>query len=156
MKNTLVNGDSVLLLSNTFYHNPQQGDIIVASKDSFQNGKCIVKRVIATEGQIVDIDFDNRLVYVDGKPLDESYAFFRDSDLGPMVQQGVSFPLKVADGCIFVMGDNRNDSMDSRHLEIGLIDEREIMGKAIFLLWPGAGTEDYPAKFDILRIGGIG
>ena len=153
MNSTLVDGDSVLLLSNTFYHNPEQGDIIVASKDSFRGGECIVKRVIATEGQLVDIDFENRIIYVDNKPLEESYVFFRDGDTGPMIQQGVTFPLRVDDGCVFVMGDNRNESMDSRHPDIGLIDEREILGKAIFLIWPGTDFGRTPVDYS--RIGGF-
>ena len=67
MNQTLLDGDMLLLASNTIYHNPRQGDIIVASKDSFRDGECIVKRVIATEGQLVDIDFERRIVYVDGQ-----------------------------------------------------------------------------------------
>ena len=66
MENTLQNGDYLLLLGGVLYNEPQQGDIIVASKDSFENGVPIVKRVIATEGQTVDIDFMNGIVYVDG------------------------------------------------------------------------------------------
>ena len=66
MNMTLLDGDYLLLLSNTFYHEPKQGDIIVVSKDSFDNGAAFVKRVIATEGQTVDIDFDQAIVYVDG------------------------------------------------------------------------------------------
>ena len=71
MKMTLLDGDYLLLLSNTFYHQPKQGDIVVISKETFDNGKPIVKRVIATEGQTVDIDFENSIVYVDGVALQE-------------------------------------------------------------------------------------
>lgn len=147
MNQTLVDGDRMILVSGIFYRNPQQGDVIVASKDSFRDGECIVKRVIATEGQTVDIDFANRIVYVDGVALEESYVYFADGDTGPMIQEGVTFPLVVQEGCVFVMGDNRNDSKDSRSPQIGLIDCREILGKAIFLLWPGDGNYS--------RIGGI-
>ena len=70
MNNTLMDGDWLLLLGNVFYTDPEYGDIVVASKDSFKNGEPIIKRVIATEGQIVDIDFENGIVYVDGLPLE--------------------------------------------------------------------------------------
>lgn len=153
MNQTLVDGDMLFLVSNTVYHNPKQGDIIVASKDSFRNGECIIKRVIANEGQTVDIDFENRTVYVDGTPLEESYAFFAEDDHGPMIQEGLEFPKTVPEGCVFVMGDNRNDSQDSRSPSIGFIDEREILGKAIFLLFPGTDEGNRPADYS--RIGGL-
>ena len=73
MYSTLWDGDYLLLLSNVFYHEPEQGDIVVISKESFDHGKPIVKRVIATEGQTVDIDFDLGIVYVDGEALEENY-----------------------------------------------------------------------------------
>ena len=71
MYDTLIDGDYLLLVSNLFYHDPQYGDIIVASKESFDDGKPIIKRVIAVEGQTVDIDFDAGIVYVDGTALEE-------------------------------------------------------------------------------------
>ena len=132
MNNTLIDGDWLLLLGNVFYKDPQPGDIIVASKDSFDDGKPIIKRVIATEGQEVDIDFDSGIVYVDGEKLDEPYT-----NTATNLNEGVEFPLVVDKGCIFVMGDNRNVSKDSRSAEIGLIDCREVLGKAIFLFFPG-------------------
>ena len=137
MNNTLLDGDYLLLLSNTFYHDPQYGDIIVASKESFDNGAPIVKRVIATEGQVVDIDFVKGIVYVDGVALDEPYTMTPTN-----VQEGVSFPLTVEEGCLFVMGDNRNGSKDSRHPEIGLVDKREVLGKVFFLFIPGTNGTD--------------
>ena len=132
MNDTLVDGDWLLLLSNVFYNDPKRGDIIVASKDSFKNGTPIIKRVIATEGQTVDIDFQLGVVYVDGEALDEPYTLTPTN-----MFEGVSFPLTVSNGCIFVMGDNRNESKDSRSTEIGLIDDREIIGKAVFIMIPG-------------------
>ena len=75
MYDTLWDGDYVLLLSNTFYKNPEYGDIVVISKQGFDNGKPIIKRVIATEGQSVDIDFDAGIVYVDGVALREDYTY---------------------------------------------------------------------------------
>ncbi len=151
MNQTLVDGDRLLLIGRVLYHTPKQGDIVVASKDHFRNGENIIKRVIATEGQTVDMDFENRVVYVDGKPLQESYVYFADEDRRPMIQEGITFPLVVDEGCVFVMGDNRNDSMDSRSAQIGLIDCREILGKAIFLIIPG--TNGGKVAADYTRIG---
>ncbi len=149
MYGTLVDGDRLLLLSNVLYQNPQQGDVIVASKDSFKNGECIIKRIIATEGQTVDIDFITGAVYVDGYLLEESYI-----SSPTMLPEGVRFPLTVDAGCVFVMGDNRMDSLDSRHPSVGLIDEREILGKAIFILIPGSDHGQSDPDFD--RFGVIG
>jgi len=136
MKNTLFHGDYIILLNNTFYTEPKQGDIIVASKDSFKDGEPIIKRIIATGGQKVDIDFNKGIVYVDGVALDEPYT-----RTGTNLQEGVYFPLTVEEGCVLVMGDNRNESKDSRNPEIGFIDEREILGRAIFLLFPGKSDQ---------------
>jgi len=148
MKQTLIDGDYLLLLSNVFYREPQPGDIIVASKDSYDNGSAIIKRVIATEGQIVDIDFEHGIVYVDGLPLEEPYI----NNLTTR-QEGILFPLIVEEGCIFVLGDNRDVSKDSRHPEIGLIDTREVLGKALFLMVPGVDEETEHRDFD--RTGAI-
>lgn len=152
MTNTLKDGDYLLVLSNVFYQNPKQGDIIVASKDSFDNGAPIVKRVIATEGQTVDIDFALGIVYVDGVALDEPYTRTPTT-----LQEGVEFPLVVEEGCIFVLGDNRNDSRDSRYPGIGQIDKKEVIGKVIFLFLPGTNGEDIYGnpneKRDFSRIG---
>ena len=148
MYGTLWDGDWLLLISNVFYQDPQQGDIIVASKDSFNDGEAIIKRVIATEGQIVDIDFNAGIVYVDGKPLDEPYTYTPTN-----YPEGVAFPLLVKDNCIFAMGDNRNASKDSRHPDIGLIDKREILGKAIVLVFPG--TNGGTKARNLSRIGAL-
>ena len=138
MNSTLVDGDWLLLLGNVLYSEPKAGDIIVASKDSFDDGSPIIKRVIAVEGQTVDIDFVSGIVYVDDVPLDEPYTLTPTNMSG-----GVEFPLTVDKGCLFVMGDNRNLSKDSRSVEIGLVDCREVLGKAIILFVPGnnAGLE---------------
>ena len=149
MYNTLVDGDYLLLISSTFYHQPQQGDIIVASKDTFDDGKPIVKRVIATEGQFVDIDFSTGTVYVDGVALEEDYTYTKTT-----LNEGVSFPLRVEKGHVFVLGDNRARSRDSRSPDIGQIDHREILGKAIFLFMPGTNGGNDPLDFS--RIGVLG
>ncbi len=146
MKDTLVDGDYLLLLSSTVYGQPQCGDIIVASKDSFDNGEPIIKRVIATEGQIVDIDFATGVVYVDNVPLQESYV-----KTSTTLDEGTQFPLEVEKGCVFVLGDNRNSSQDSRSPSIGQIDTREILGKAILLFLPGTEKGEVPRDFG--RIG---
>lgn len=146
MNPTMVDGDYLLLLSNVFYRNPQQGDVIVACKDDFKDGEPIIKRVIATEGQTVDIDFEAGIVYVDGQALQEPYT-----NTPTNLQEGMSFPLVVDEGCLFVMGDNRNSSKDSRNPEIGLIDRREILGKAIFLAFPGGNQGTVPRDYS--RIG---
>ena len=137
---------SLILLSNTLYRSVKTGDIVVVSKQSFENGTPIVKRVIATEGQTVDIDFDAGTVSVDGVVLDEPYT-----NTPTNRQEGMTFPLTVSEGCIFVMGDNRNDSKDSRSTEIGLVDTREVLGKAVFLFLPGNNQGQEKANFK--RIG---
>ena len=148
MKDTLIDGDVLFLVSNVFYTHPKRGDIIVASKDSYDNGTPIIKRVIAVEGQEVFIDFENGVVKVDGIVLEEPYIRTLTTN-----DEGVQFPVTVPEGCVFVLGDNRENSMDSRSHVIGMIDKREILGKAIFLAIPGSagGT----VKRDLSRVGGV-
>ena len=148
MYNTLSDGDYLILISRVFYREPEHGDIIVASKESHENGAPVIKRVIATAGQIVDIDFDAGVVYVDGEALEEPYAYTATN-----VKEGMAFPLMVEENCIFVMGDNRNRSKDSRHPDIGMIDKREILGKAVFLVFPGMDMETFSRDFN--RIGAL-
>lgn len=148
MKQTLVDGDYLLLLSNTFYREPQRGDIVVISKKSFDDGKPIVKRVIATEGQTVDIDFEAGIVYVDGAALEEPYI-----NSPTHLDEGTRFPLTVAEGCIFVLGDNRGVSRDSRSPAIGQIDKREVLGKALYMILPG--TDDGSVGRDFGRMGAV-
>ncbi len=153
MNNTLFDGDYLLLVGDALYREPKHGDVIVASKESFENGAPIVKRVIAKEGQWVDIDFTAGVVYVGDQrdnmlPLDEPYTLTPTN-----IQEGVVFPLQVQPGCIFVMGDNRNDSKDSRNPEIGMIDCREVLGKVVFLFFPGTNGGEYVRDFS--RIGGV-
>ena len=148
MRMTLIDGDYLLLLGNVLYQEPEQGDVVVISKESFRDGEPIVKRVIATEGQIVDIDFQNGIVYVDGLPIEEDYI-----NMPTTVSEGMLFPLLVEENCVFVLGDNRDVSMDSRHPSIGLIDRREILGKAIFLVYPA--TDEVSGRQNLDRIGAI-
>ena len=148
MNSTLVHGDYLLLMNNVFYHEPMAGDIVVASKDSFKDGEPIIKRVIATEGQWVDIDFVTGIVYVNGTALDEPYV-----NTPTTLYEGIDFPLMVDEGCVFVLGDNRNESKDSRSPDIGLVDKREILGKAIFLFLPGLDSVAQTRNFT--RIGAL-
>ena len=125
---TLHEGDRVVL--QTIFYSPKAGDIVVLTKESFGD-EPIVKRVIATEGQTVDINFETGEVWVDGELQEESYineATYRQGD--------VEFPITVDEGCIFVMGDNRNKSTDSRFSSVGMIDERCVLGRGILRVYP--------------------
>ena len=146
MMTTLIDGDYLLVVGKPFYNTPQAGDIIVVSKDNYKSGEPIIKRVIATEGQTVEIR-DNA-VYVDGVQLNEPYISSQTN-----APYGNQFSCVVQKGCVFVMGDNRAVSKDSRSTEIGQIDCREIVGKAVFLFLPG--VDDLTRERDFSRIGGI-
>ena len=148
MKMTLLDGDYLLLISNLFYREPEKGDVVVVSKQDYDNGKPIVKRVIAKEGQIVDMDFANGIVYVDGLPLEEDYI-----NTPTNLDEGSVFPQIVEEDHVFVMGDNRNNSKDSRSLEIGQVDKREVLGKVALLMVPG--TDHGAEARDVHRIGTV-
>ena len=147
MKQTLQNGDCIILLSSVFYTEPKHGDIVVISKEAYKDGEPIIKRVIATEGQEVNIDFVRGMVSVDGVELHELYTNTLTNEF-----EGVAFPVTVPEGCVFVLGDNRNSSKDSRSPDIGMIDKREILGKALLIAFPGIDDTD---KRDYHRIGAI-
>ena len=150
MFSTLADGDYLLLINRPLCGELERGDIVVASMDRFKGGEPIVKRVIATEGQTVDIDFRAGVVYVDGVALQEDYIYTPTH-----LSEGMEFPLVVDEGCLFLMGDNRGDSRDSRAPEIGLVDRRDILGRAVFLLIPGTGRGEYTIEWDAGRIGGL-
>lgn len=128
MNPTLIHGDK-LVVSDVFYK-PKQGDIVIFRKDEYK-AEALVKRVIATEGQTIEIDFDRGRVYVDGELLDEPY-------IAEPTRNQIDFqgPQTVPEGCVFVMGDNRNASSDSRKAEIGMVDERLIVGKVLLRVFP--------------------
>lgn len=138
MMDTLYNGERVVI-SNLFYQ-PKRGDIVVISRNTDNSGEVgsydepIIKRVIATEGEVVDIDFEKGIVYVDGVALKEDYIrepTYRNFD--------ITFPIRVKENSVFVMGDNRNDSLDSRSSQIGdngMIDEKYILGHAVLRVFP--------------------
>ena len=125
---TLENGDKIIV-SNLFY-TPKQGDIVVFRKDEYRE-EPLVKRIIAVEGQTVDIDFERGIVYVDGEPLDEPYIAEPATD-----PENFIGPVEVPEGCIFVMGDNRNASTDSRDSRLGMVDERYILGHVQSVVFP--------------------
>lgn len=131
-----VEGDSMLptlqsndrmVLWKLGYH-PEKGDIIVLHQE---NHPPYIKRVIATEGQEVNIDFVRHKVYVDGVEQTEPFI------LQPTAERGdVKFPVVVPEDCVFVMGDNRNNSRDSRFSSVGMVQEEDITGKAVLRVYP--------------------
>ena len=130
---TLHDGDMLILQS--IGYTPRDGDVVVLAPPTFQHGTPIVKRVIATGGQTVSIDYDNGSVTVDGQTLEEDY-------LGESMRLNLSdqflgeYPVTVPEGKVFVLGDNRNASSDSRYPSIGLVDQRAVLGRAIWILLP--------------------
>lgn len=129
MKNTLFDGDKAILTS--FLYTPEVGDIVAIDAEQ-QIGKTIIKRVIATEGQTIKIDYDNNRVIVDGIVLDEDYV--ASPTIMPTI--GWDVPETVPEGYVFVMGDNRSVSLDSRSGSIQLIPKTMILGKAQFVIYP--------------------
>ena len=145
---TLQHGDRLLVLNSALCGDYEYGDIVIVRKDSFMH-QPIVKRVIATEGQTVDIDFTTGSVWVDGQLLDEPYI----NEL-TFTYEGLDFPVTLGEGEVFVMGDNRNASDDSRNPLLGPIDERYIIGKAVILAFPGPDVRTEQRVYS--RIGVIG
>ena len=142
---TLQDGDRLLVVSSLLYHDYQPGDIVIARKETL-TADPIVKRIIAVEGQTVDIDFDMGTVYVDGEALEEDYI----NEL-TLTDEGTVFPLVVPEGSVFLMGDNRNHSSDSRSSRLGTVDTRYLIGKAVVLLYPG--KDSVTGERDFSRIG---
>lgn len=138
---TVVDGESMMdTLQNSDYlivqelgYTPTRGDIVVLQKiDAGYYQKPLIKRVIAVGGDTVDIDFDTWTVYVNGEALDEPYCNLE----GPTLTSTTKLPLTVEEGKIFVMGDHRNHSADSRRTEIGQVDERCVVGRAVLRVLP--------------------
>jgi signal peptidase I len=131
---TLWHEDRVVM-SNLLY-TPKDGDGIILKARNFGETP-FVKRVIAVAGQTIDIDFTTHEVTVDGKILDEPY-------INEPTREKLNFegPVTIPEGFVFVMGDNRNDSTDSRDGRVGLIDTREILGRAYFVVIPGGASSE--------------
>lgn len=130
---TLKDGDWVAVSGVTA--NIENGDIIVSTQP-WERNVPIIKRVIAVGGDTVYIDFDSNAVYVNGEKLDEPYI----AEL-TRVSYDVEFPITVDEGKLFVMGDNRNVSLDSRSSKIGFIDERYVLGKVLFRIYPSVDSD---------------
>lgn len=143
MDDTLSNGQ-VLIMSDMFY-TPKQGDIIVVQQNGGYFESPLVKRVIATGGQKLHIDFANWEVTVDGKVIDEEYVKRGVPGVSMDKEEYYSVynsyfdetgSITIPEGYLFVMGDNRNESSDSRSVYVGLVRENEVLGKVVFSLLP--------------------
>ncbi|MFR3237611.1 MAG: signal peptidase I [Acutalibacter sp.] len=133
MEPTYYNGDRVLVTK--LAGQARQGDVVIVVGALEEP---IIKRVVATEGQTVDFDPELGEVTVDGQPLPGSVFGIKDGitfvpDLPGMVME---FPQTVPEGCVFVLGDNRDNSTDSRFVTVGMVDQRNILGKVVFSLYP--------------------
>lgn len=128
-----LNHQDMLFLQSIAYE-PKQGDVVVLHKDFGDITYPIVKRVIAVGGQTVEIDYSTSTVYVDGVPLDEPYI--NEAMLMPSSDKERGTYWEVPQGSVFVMGDNRNASADSRNADLGTVDTRYILGRAICVLLP--------------------
>ena len=136
--------NDVLLISN-FMYTPKSGDIIVTQANGHMENP-LVKRVIAVGGQSLRIDFNNWQVYVDGELLEEDYVaskegvMYGETDFNIHMKNSCEIDEDgayiIPEGYVFCMGDNRNQSKDSRVAAVGIIDERLIVGKVLFRVYP--------------------
>ena len=147
MQDTLYTGDQLLVLNSPFC-NFQQGDVVVVNAYNAEVNETIVKRIVAVGGQTVDIDFASGTVYVDGTALDEPYI-----KEPTYTTEGLTFPVTLAGDEVFIMGDNRNHSTDSRSDMLGPVKVDYVQGRAVLLLAPGATPDT--GKRDWSRIGPI-
>lgn len=144
-----VSGDSMLptlhdkeyLIISDLVYTPKTGDIVVVQSPTYKNGtEPLIKRIIATGGQTLKINFKTWQVWVDGVELQEDYvAFEEDFSMNcedmEANEDGIA-EIVVEENCVFVMGDHRNDSLDSRSHAVGQIDERYIMGRVLIRVTP--------------------
>ncbi len=145
MQDTLYTGDRLLVL-NAAFCDFQPGDVVVINNYNADLSDTLIKRIIAVGGQTVDIDLTSSTVYVDGQPLDEPYVKgFTDTI------EGTRFPLTLAEDEVFVMGDHRDHSTDSRSARLGPVKEGYLQGKAVLLLLPGTNPDLGAREWD--RIG---
>lgn len=139
MQDTLYTGDRLLVL-NAAFCDFQPGDVVVINDYNADLNDTLVKRIIAVGGQTIDIDLATATVYVDGQALDEPYVKGVTDTI-----EGTRFPLTLAEDEVFVMGDHRDHSTDSRSARLGPVKEGYLQGKAVFLLLPGR-TPDLGAR----------
>ena len=145
MQDTLYTGDRLLVL-NAAFCDFQPGDVVVINNYNADLSDTLIKRIIAVGGQTIDIDLASSTVYVDGQPLDEPYVKgFTDTI------EGTRFPLTLAEDEVFVMGDHRDHSTDSRSARLGPVREGYLQGKAVLLLLPGTNPDLGAREWD--RIG---
>ncbi len=147
MQDTLYTGDRLLVL-NAMFCGFKAGDVVVINDYNAELDDTLVKRIVAVGGQTVDMDFSTGEVYVDGQVLDEPYI--KEPTYTP---EGVAFPLTLAEDEVFVMGDNRNHSTDSRDTRLGPVKVGYLQGKALLLLTPGETPDT--GKSDWSRVGVI-
>ena len=147
MQDTLYTGDRLLVL-NAMFCDFKAGDVVVINDYNAELDDTLVKRIIAVGGQTVDIDSATGTVYVDGAALDEPYV-----KGGTQAADGTRFPLTLAEDEVFVMGDHRDHSTDSRSSLLGAVKEGYLQGKALFLLSPGKNPET--DKSDWGRVGPV-
>lgn len=136
MQPTLNGGD--MLMVTAFDNTHEAGDIVVITQPNAFN-EPIIKRIIAVGGQTVDIDFDAGIVYIDGEPEKVTYTLAAPTT----EREDFNGPIRVPEGYLFVMGDNRNDSTDSRSNAVGLIDERYVYGTVLGRISP-------PGSWDVV------
>lgn len=129
MSPTLETGDRLITIFP--YGGFKHGDIVILKKDGMDP---LIKRVIAVGGDKVDIDYTTNSVYVNDEKITEDYIL--EPMREPIAFKSIPFPQHVEEGKVLVMGDNRNNSDDSRDVSIGLIDEKDIFGIAKFRFWP--------------------
>lgn len=129
MLDTLHSDDKILMTN--FMYKPKCGDIVAINAEN-QIEKRIIKRVIATEGQTLVVDYSKNAVYVDGIQIDEPYV----SSITREPSNPLQIPYVIPEGYIFVMGDNRIISLDSRDKSIGLVSVNDVIGKAQFIVYP--------------------
>lgn len=133
MEETIMTGDMVFAEKVSYYfRDPEPGDI-VTFQDPQIPGRVLIKRCIAVGGQTVDVNDEDGLVYVDGEPLSEPYT---DGEPSYTLSGGVSFPYTVPEGSLWVMGDNRTNSQDSRYF--GAIPVSSVTGRGALVYWPVA------------------
>ncbi|MEA5039129.1 MAG: signal peptidase I [Clostridiaceae bacterium] len=126
---TLNNNDQIIMRVID-YDQPQRGDLVVVMSDAFED-EPLVKRIVAVSGDVVDFDYDAGMLKINGVTQYEPYI------KEPITRFGnQQFPFTVSDGCVFVMGDNRNGSIDSRWTEVGELPTSHIIGKVLLRIWP--------------------